>query len=103
KFEFNVVDYQAPTADTIRDGSFTIKFDSTITNSLLNTTFYDSEGMPSTIVTTSTDDYTIRFDSLSEGALSYYMYDTVDGQDYVNKFCFGDFDLNIVDTGLQVS
>lgn len=103
KFEFNVVDYQAPTADTIRDGSLTIKFDSTITSSLLSTTFYDSEGMQATIVTTSTDDYTLRFDSLSEGALNYHMYDTIDGQDYMNQFCFGDFDMNIVDTGLQVS
>jgi hypothetical protein len=104
RFEFNVVDYQAPTADTIRNGSITIQFDSLITNSLFNFIFNDTEGAILNISATYPDSYSVRFDSLSEGMLNYGLNDTTNYQIANRNYIYlGDFDREVIDTGLQVS
>lgn len=104
KYEINIIDYQAPTADTVRDGSITIQFDSIMTNFSFNTFFKDTKNSTLNIVPSYPDNYTVHLDSLSEGMLQYTLYDSVNYQYVnVNYIYFGDFDREVVDTGLQVS
>ncbi|RYM35860.1 T9SS type A sorting domain-containing protein [Brumimicrobium glaciale] len=104
KYEFNIINYQPPTADTVRDGSITIQFDSVMTSSSFTSTFIDANNSLLNIVTSYPDNYTVSFDSLSEGMLYYAFQETVNNQVVNENYIYlGDFDKEIVDTGLQVS
>jgi hypothetical protein len=102
KFEFDILAYQAPTADTIDDGHITIQFDSIVDQ---NNFGYDvlNGNTPDSVTANFIDAYTVEFHSLNRGQFRFYFIDTINYMNTDVDIFVGDLDPDYIDTGLQVS
>jgi len=102
QFEFDVISYQAPSADTIFDGNITLQFDSIVDQ---NNFGFDllSGSIPNQVTSNFINNYTIQFDSLNRGEFRVYFYDSIGNVISSFNIFVGDLDPDYIDTGLQVS
>ncbi|MDX1651366.1 MAG: T9SS type A sorting domain-containing protein [Brumimicrobium sp.] len=102
EFEFDVISYQAPTADTIFDGNITIQFDSIIDQTNFGFDLL-SGNIPHQVTSSFIDDYTVQFDSLNRGEFRVFSVDSTGLLNNSFNIFVGDLDPDWIDTGLQVS
>ena len=103
KFEFDILNYQAPSGDSIYDGQITIQFDSIVDQNIFGYDLLASFNNPDLVVHSFLDDYTVEFDSLTRGEFRFFFFDTINSSATTQNIFVGDLDPDYMDTGLQVS